>query len=110
MTMSNARSRDRSCAGTCLAESPSPALRSQLPTPVNGRCVQAGSTQADKSANMALSSLPASSSVSPVATRAVTEQAALITQLIGVAHQLSAQHQVLAGECYKELEAKDALL
>ncbi len=59
---------------------------------------------------MSLSPLPASRSVSPDSTRAVSEQAALISQLLNVSQQLACQHQSLAGECHKEFEARETLL
>jgi len=56
------------------------------------------------------SPLPASRSVSPDSSRAVSEQATLIEHLLGVARQLATQHQSLAGECHKETEAREAML
>ena len=51
-----------------------------------------------------------SRSVSPDSTRALSEQAGLIGQLLSLSKQLASQHQSLANECQRELEGREVVL
>ena len=59
---------------------------------------------------MSASPVLVSRSLSPDSTRALSEQAGLIGQLLSLAKQLASQHQYLTGECHRELEGREAVL